>query len=220
MPGSGNPVKEAYFTPGNIDSVAAEMLSEVAPRGRIGFVPERSALLVIDMQRYFLDETSHAFVPSSRAIVPGMVRLIGAFRGVGRPVLFTRHHNTPSEAGLMMEWWGDVLELQDPLSEIIPELDGMGAVIAKSRYDAFIGTDLESRLSSLDVDTVVMVGVMTHLCCESTARTAFMKDLKVFFAVDGNATYNRDLHMGSLRGLAHGFATPVLVDDIIGRMSH
>ena len=212
-------MKEAYFTPGNICSVAADMLSEAAPRGRIEFVPERSALLVIDMQRYFAEETSHAFVPSSRAIIPGMVRLAGAFRDAGRPVLLTRHFNTPSEAGLMMEWWGDILDLHDPLSEIIDELDGMGAVIAKSRYDAFIGTDLESRLSSMDVDTVVIVGVMTHLCCESTARSAFMKDLKVFFAVDGNATYNRDLHTGSLRNLAHGFATPVLVEDIIGRLS-
>ncbi len=219
MSGSGNPMKEAYFTAENIRDVAAEMLSEVPARGRIEFVPERSALLVIDMQRYFCEEASHAFVPSSAAIVPGIIELVNSYHEAGRPVVFTRHFNTRAEAGLMLEWWGDILELHDPLSEIISELDGMGAVIAKSRYDAFIGTDLEERFRSMDVDTVVVVGVMTHLCCESTARSAFMRDLKVFIPVDGNATYNQDLHMGSLRNLAHGFATPVLVKDIVGRMT-
>lgn len=210
-------MKEAYFTPENIDAVAAEMFESVHARGRIEFVPEKAALLVIDMQRYFVEESSHAFVPSSGAIIPRIKLLAEAFSEAGRPVIFTRHFNRKDEAGLMLEWWGDILELEDPLSEIVPELDSMGQVIAKNRYDAFIGSDLEERLNA--TDTVVIVGVMTHLCCETTARAAFMKDLKVFFPVDGNATYNRDLHMGSLRSLAHGFATPVLVNDIIGRMT-
>ena len=212
-------MKEAFFTPENIDDLAEELLAGFPARGRIDLVPERSALIVVDMQRYFAEPDSHAFVPSSGTIVPRIVRLVDAFESAGRPVVLTRHVNTDEDAGLLEEWWGDLLRSGDERSEIIPELDGRGILMEKSRYDAFIGTSLEEMLRARGVEQVVVAGVMTHLCCESTARSAFMRDLGVFFTVDGTATYNRDLHEGSLRALAHGFAVPVTVSDILRRMA-
>lgn len=212
------PEKERYFTPGDIDRRARAMLGAFPPRGRIPFDPSRAALLVIDMQGVFLDPGSHAFVPSAPTVLPRIVRLVGDFERAGRPVICTRHLNRPEEAGLMALWWGDIISPDDPLSGIVPELDGRGWTLVKRRYDAFHGTDLEGILRREAVAQVVITGVMTHLCCETTARSAFMRDIAVFFAVDGTATYNEELHVGTLRALAHGFATPVLVGQIGGAL--
>jgi isochorismate hydrolase len=57
---------------------------------------------------------------------------------------------------------------------------------------------------------------MTHLCCETTARSAFIQGYVVFFVVDGTATYTESFHRGSLLSLSHGFAVPILVDEILG----
>jgi isochorismate hydrolase len=56
---------------------------------------------------------------------------------------------------------------------------------------------------------------MTHLCCETSARSAFMRGFEVFFPIDGTATYNRDFHLATLRNLAHGFATMTTVRELL-----
>ena len=116
----------------------------------------------------------------------------------------------------MSRWWRDVIERENPLSEISSALDtSSGIVIEKTQYDAFYKTDLEADLREKDVRQIVISGVMTHLCCETTARSAFMRGFDVFFLVDGTATYNEDFHRATLRNLSHGFANLVLYDEII-----
>jgi len=56
---------------------------------------------------------------------------------------------------------------------------------------------------------------MTHLCCETTARSAFMSGFDVFFTVDGTATYNKTFHLSTLINLAHGFAIPITTKEVI-----
>jgi len=56
---------------------------------------------------------------------------------------------------------------------------------------------------------------MTHLCCESSARSAFMRGFEVLFTIDGTATYREDFHRAAILNLAHGFAHPVLTGEII-----
>jgi isochorismate hydrolase len=172
--------------------------------------------LVLDMQCYFLEEDSHAFVPSAPAILPGVLKLGEAFRAHGRPVVLTRHVNSPEDAGQMARWWRDLLSRENPLSELIPELkpDG-GLIIEKGQYDAFHNTDLEGLLKEHGVEQLVICGVMTHLCCETTARAAFVRGFEVFFTVDGTATYNEAFHRASLLNLAHGFAHPVLIEELL-----
>ena len=65
---------------------------------------------------------------------------------------------------------------------------------------------------------VVITGVMTHLCCETTARSAFMRGFLPFFLVDGTATYNRHFHIATLTNLAHGFAHLARVQDILATL--
>ncbi len=193
-----------------------ESLSDFTRRHPIPTTLENSALLVLDMQSYFLDETSHAFIPSAPAIVPGINKLIQAYSRVGLPICFSRHVNTPQNAGRMAKWWREVILDESPLSAISGRMDTRGAFIFdKLHYDAFIDSPLKGYLDGRDISRLVICGVMTHLCCETTARSAFMRGYEVFFTVDGTATYNKAFHYASLLNLAHGFAAPVLVSDLL-----
>ena len=96
------------------------------------------------------------------------------------------------------------------------ELDTtLGIVVEKHQYDAFHGTELEKLLRDRGVERVVVTGVATHLCCETTARSAFVRGFEVTFPVDGTATYDEQHHLATLLNLAHGFATATRVGDLI-----
>lgn len=182
------------------------------------FFPERSALLVIDMQRFFLEESSHSYLPGARAIIGNVRRLVDSYRRLGRPVIFTRHALLKDEQpGIMGSWWGDVLRDEDELSQIAPELEPRPGerVLRKTRYSAFSGTELEVILSRAKVDQILITGVMTHLCCDTTARDAFVRDFGVFFAIDGTASENDDLHVASLKALTDGFVIPVTTKEVL-----
>jgi isochorismate hydrolase len=217
-----SPLKEAYFTLDELGAQAQRLLD--APgvtrrRGVPAFEPGHAALLVLDMQRYFLDEGSHAYIPAAPAIIPGIARLASSFSARGLPVFFTRHTNTPDDAGLMASWWRDLVAPGEARSAITPELDAsQGTLIEKHQYDAFYGTTLQERLGAWGARQVVVSGVMAHLCCETTARSAFMRGFQPFFLVDGTATYNRLFHTATLTNLSHGFAVLCLVDEILAAL--
>jgi bifunctional isochorismate lyase/aryl carrier protein len=212
-------VKEAYFKSGTIDGRARELLDSVMSmrdRHQWELVPRAAALLVLDMQRYFLQESSHAFVPSAEAIIPRIRGLQEVFFRHGLPVIQTRHINTENNAGKMKTWWQELLSPDKELACLTDELiDSRAAVVDKSRYDAFFNTGLEGILTAKEAKQVVVTGVMTHLCCDTTARSAFMRGYDVFLAVDATATYNLDFHRAALLCLSHGFAVPVLAQEIM-----
>jgi isochorismate hydrolase len=216
--------KESYFSAENIESKATEIskgLQSAAQKRRIPFSLKDSALLVLDMQRYFLEPNSHAYIPSARAILPGIQALVQAYGKLGLPIIFTRHSNSSQDSGMMRRWWRDTIRANTPLSEIEAGLDlSMGIVIQKSQYDAFYRTTLEERLHERRVRQVVISGVMTHLCCETTARAAFVRGFEVFFLIDGTATYNAEFHRAALLNLAHGFAILSRVDEILTEAKH
>jgi isochorismate hydrolase len=212
-------LKERYFTPETIEAKAKAMRQAAMGRrsgGRFRFAPQRSALLVLDMQAYFLEATSHAHVPCANTILPGLGQLAKAYAARGLPVIYTRHVNTEENAGLMSRWWSELIRDENPLSKISAELDlSRGIILEKSQYDAFYRTDLDERLRHMGVKQVVIGGVMTHLCCETTARAAFGRGFEVLFLVDGAATYTEAFHQASLLNLAHGFAELWLVAEIL-----
>lgn len=214
--------KAKYFALENMDRKAVEMLRRASvdiSKQKIAFVPARSALLVLDMQEFFLNEASHAFIPSAPAIVPAVKRLIEAYAGQGRPVIFTRHVNTAADAEMMAKWWRDVIYKDNPLSRITDELDTSSAVILnKTQYDAFYQTSLEEILKEKQVLQLVITGLMANLCCETTGRSAFVRGFEVFFVVDGTAAYNEDYHVATLMNLSFGFAVPVTVPVILDAM--
>jgi len=211
-------MKTSYFSTENIEQEARQMLQKLpgGKRERVSrFNPKSSALLILDMQSYFLEPASHAFIPSAPAIIPGLKALIESYYANDLAVIFTQHLNSVQDAGSMGSWWRDLISIENPHSAIIPEFDYSNRlVLRKNQYDAFYGTSLEEILHRKNVSQVLISGVMTHLCCETTARSAFMRGFEVFFTVDGTATYNQDHHQATLLNLAHGFATPVLTSEI------
>ena len=216
----GRAKKESYFTPQTILKKSQRMLLDCAPARHLErlrqYDPRRSALLVLDMQEYFLHPSSHAWVPSAGPILSGVQSLVSAYAARGLPIVFSRHLNTPQDAGRMSTWWRHLIADGDELSRLTPALDtGAGITLVKTQYDAFFHTALEALLQARQVTQVVICGVMTHLCCETTARSAFMRGFEVFFTVDGTATYTEAYHRAALLNLAHGFATPVLVSELL-----
>lgn len=212
--------REAYFEARPPAEVTAEWLEQLSAETVLRNPPNlrRAALLVLDMQRLFVDRESRSLLPSAPAIVPAVLQLIDEFERHSRPVYLTRHTNTAGNAGAMSRWWGELIDPESSNSELIPALARLPLpVIEKHQYDAFHGTGLARRLRTQEVDTVVVAGVMTHLCCESTARAAFVRGFDVAFPVDATATYNSSLHRASARTLADGFAWVGLTRDLIGK---
>jgi isochorismate hydrolase len=88
-----------------------------------------------------------------------------------------------------------------------------------NRYSVFQGTDLEERLRSGEIEELIITGVMTNCCCETTARDAFVKDFRVFFVSDATATANDELHIASLKNLAYGFAHIISTEQLCRHLS-
>lgn len=182
------------------------------------FSPKSSALIVIDMQRFFLDSKSHAYLPDGEEIIGNLRRIIGVYRERHLPVIFTRQAlGKGKDPGSMGRWWKDTLRESDPSSGVDQRLRPAAGekVIIKSQYSAFIGTDLERILRARRISSILITGVMTHLCCESTARDAFMRGFDVFIVVDGTASRNEDLHVSSLKTLTDGFAIPLTTSEVL-----
>ena len=219
-------MKEKYYTDASIDQQAQVFLKEIISlraQHNIQINPTKAALLVIDLQNYFVDKTSHAYIPSVDAIIPRVIKLQNYCLQNGIRVIQTRHINTKDNSGMMAKWWGKLLEPIGTVSEIITEIANPKIIpIIKSQYDAFYepacDDDLDFILRSNGIEQVIITGVMAHLCCETTARAAFTRGYEVFFSIDGTATYNRQFHLGTLMNLAHGFAVPMLVDEIMTQL--
>jgi isochorismate hydrolase len=184
----------------------------------ITFNHNNSALIVIDMQEYFINENSHAFIPSAQFIIPNINTLIKRYRKLGLPIIFTFHaYKNDEDPGIMGRWWKDVLRVNNPMSKIHSKINWNkeDITLRKNRYSAFIGTNLDEILTGMNIDTLLVSGVMTHLCCESTARDAFMRDYETYFVIDATAANSELLHVSSLRTLVDGFVIPVKTSDIV-----
>ncbi|KAH7521189.1 hypothetical protein FEM48_Zijuj07G0007000 [Ziziphus jujuba var. spinosa] len=174
--------------------------------------PKSSVLLVIDVQNYFSSMV--------KPILQNLLTTIELCRHASIPVIFTRHcHKSPADYGMLGEWCdGDLIFDGTVEAELMRELDRRpeDQVVEKSTYSGFQGTRLEELLKERRVEEVIVTGVMTNLCCETTARDAFIKGFRVFFSADATATADKELHEGTLKNLAYGFA--YLVDcDRLGK---
>lgn len=217
-------MKERYFIPGHSEEVARQLLEPVRSmreRHTWNIAGTRTALLVLDMQNYFLTPDSHAFVPSAEAIIPHIQRLQNCFFQAGLPVIHTYHTNDTTNAGSMNVWWRDLIAPASFLAAITDRLATKQAImLEKHQYDAFWNTELDSLLRRQRISQVVIMGVMAHLCCETTARAAYVRGYNVLWAVDGVATYNLDFHRATLLNLSHGFAVPLLSGEIADALDH
>lgn len=192
-----------------------------------------TALLVIDMQNAFCHaDGSFATMTRSRGLsirmcqdaVAGCGRLITAARNVAIPVIYTRYvyHSNYADGGVLLAKYPEMREVgslsagswdADIVDELAP--DDSDFVIDKSRYSAFYGTRLEPILHGLGVTDLVVCGVTTNVCVESTVREAAQKDYDVRVVADATGELTRDRHENALAILDYGFARVVTVEDVL-----
>ncbi len=207
-----------YVTTNTLEQKTREWLKEIEPfnQHQMSFNKDKSALLVIDMQDFFLNPESPTFTCGGAAILPQLKRLIQAFRKAGRPVIYTRHIHHPDkiDAGIMGWWWDGMCVEGSPESEMHKDIKPLPneKVVDKHRYSALYNTDLETVLRCSKIEDVVVSGIMTNMCCESTARDLFYRDYKVFFLADATGSVNEEMHLASLLNLAFGFAFVTTAD--------
>jgi len=173
--------------------------------------PRSCALIVIDMQNAFVAEGAVFETPPARAMIPRLEQLIQLARVSGIPIVWTQSDHRPPYGGLMLQKFPPIAEdhilWQGELSyEIYPHMlqpkeGSLEYKIVKHKFDAFFETDLDTILRHNEVDTVIITGTATNACCESTARSAFMRDYKVVFPSDLNATFNEDMHQATLKNI-------------------
>ncbi len=210
----------SYVTTDNIGNKGTEWLARIAPYNthQMDLNVDKAALLVIDMQKFFLNPDSPTYTAGGPAVRPSIKMLIDSFRASGRPVIYTRHVHHPDfiDTGIMKWWWKGACLEGTPESEIDDEIAPLGneKVILKHRYSAFYNTDLETILRCLKVEDMVITGIMTNMCCESTARDAYYRDYRVFFPADATGSINEEMHLASLLNLAFGFAFVTSAADI------
>lgn len=211
-------LKEQYLTESNIKDKTEEWMKECKrwkPFAPFKLNIGKAVLLVLDMQRIFLDENSHAFIPAGKTIIKNINKIIERFLVLKRPIIYTRHIFTDDSRNLMNKIWKDHIKETDFKSEIVDDIKKAGDILIKNHYSAFRDTNLHTILEKNKIEQVVVTGVMTHLCCDTTTRDAFMNGFEPFFVIDSVATYNEELHIGTLRALTHGFAVPVTSEEIV-----
>ncbi|KAG8498221.1 hypothetical protein CXB51_006661 [Gossypium anomalum] len=165
--------------------------------------PKTTALLVIDMQNYFAS--------MAKPILSNAITTINLCREASIPIFFTRHcHKSPADYGMLGEWWDNDLIFDGTVdSELIPEIGRLSKpdeVVEKNTYSAFENTRLHEMLVEKKVEEVIITGVMTNLCCETTARAAFVKGYRVFFSTDATAPSDSEMYEATLKNMAYGFA--------------
>jgi ureidoacrylate peracid hydrolase len=190
--------------------------------------PKTTALAVVDVQNDFCDRegalaNTGGDVSAAIEMVPRLMLLVDAARGAGADVIWIRTHHDENTTS-PVQW--EQRQRTRPGSPLPcqPNTWGAGfyrvepeageAVVTKHRYSAFLNTDLDLILRARGIKTLILTGVATNVCVESTARDAFMRDYYVVFVDDCSAAYDPAAHAATLRNIASQFGEVVRADDV------
>lgn len=196
--------------------------------------PRHAALLVIDVQNDFLAEggakdREGKDLAMAQAIIPRLERLIDEAREAGALVIFIRNiystdanwylsdvwleHAARARKGSYTQypvcapgsWGGDFYRVRPTEKD---------AIVTKHRYSAFSDTDLDLVLRSRDIRTLIMTGIATNVCVESTARDGFFRDYYIVFTSDCTATRSVEEHEATLQNIRGYFGVVVTADEV------
>ena len=190
------------------------------------------ALVVIDLQDGFMLPGVPLEVAAARAIVPNVNRLAAAVRAAGGRVVWVRMNvegERDSWSAFFRRFPAEVAERQ--LIALAPggagyplyaDLDVHPAddIIDKKRYSAFIAgsSPIDGLLREAGVDTVIVTGTLTNVCCESSARDAMMLNYNIVFVSDANATWTDEQHNATLTTIVQSFGDVMTTDEVIERL--
>ena len=165
--------------------------------------PARAALLVHDMQRYFVRafelERDGQPLPDAQIniAIANIRRLLDAAHAANIPVYYTAQppRQNPADRRLLTDFWGDGLQ-DDENAQILDELAPTEAdtVLTKWRYSAFVRSPLEEQLKDLGRDQLIIGGIYAHIGCLTTALEAFMRDIQPFMVADALADFTEKEH--------------------------
>jgi ureidoacrylate peracid hydrolase len=193
----------------------------------------RSALVVVDMQNYFVAEGFPLEVPLARAIVPNINRLSNALRGAGGTVAWVQttsngalkhwanHHKymlTPERAATRLAGLDEAAEGFKIYSKL--EVLPTDLRAKKQTYSAFMPglSNLDAQLRSRGIETVLITGTVTNVCCETSARDATLLDYRVIVVSDANAAWTEEEHVATLNTFILFFGDVLSTDDVIARL--
>ncbi|MEM1767581.1 MAG: isochorismatase family cysteine hydrolase [Candidatus Bathyarchaeia archaeon] len=191
---------------------------------------EFPALFVIDMQNAFLHENGYLArsgknIKPYKTIVGSVQRLVRTMRENGFPIIYFRHAYRKGyiDGGILInelfpndkltQAWLDGSWDTEIYSALKPEKEDI--VIKKNRYSGFWGTDLDQLLRNLKVNAVIITGIHTNVCCDSTARDAAYRDYRVYFVSDATATNNDALHQATLETMRRYFGIVLTTEEMI-----
>jgi ureidoacrylate peracid hydrolase len=210
---------------------------EDAFRRALPLEPGRTALLVVDMQRAFVEPGQAMEVPPAREVVPRIQELLAIFREKGLPVVFTEFTYSPAAPLLVGELHPEhrpaatgaatgfgrpsssCLEGEDNVAvipELAPHADEL--VVRKHYYDGFNGTVLDGALRARGVTTVVITGTMTDICVLATVIGAFNREYRLVVVEDAVATLWPEIQRATLdivrRAYARVLSAKELADEV------
>jgi ureidoacrylate peracid hydrolase len=196
---------------------------------------KRTALVVIDMQNHFMKPGFMNATPTAIEIVPAVNRLAAELRARGGHVVWIKNstNDTRESWSVFHEWLMTPERAQrrtasmDEAAEGHQLWDGLDvqpqdAQMVKKRFSAFIqgSSDIERHLRARGLDTVLVTGTATQVCCESTARDAAMLNFKTLMIADACATDTDELHNASLNAFNLNFGDVQTVDEVLASMDH
>ena len=169
------------------------------------FEPARAAILVHDLQRYFL----RPFAPQApvlTTLLANTALVLTAARAAGVPVFYTAQTGVPCEVvrGLQGELWGPGMRPDPEHTEIVADVAPAkgDTVLTKHRYSAFAHTDLAERLAAAGRDQLVITGVYAHIGITATALDAFQREVRPFLLADAVADFSAADHQRALEQVA------------------
>jgi ureidoacrylate peracid hydrolase len=194
----------------------------------------RAALVVVDMQNYFCAEGFPAEVPLSRGIVPNINRMARAMRAAGGTVVWVQ----TDSAEALARWGKHHTHMLTP-ERVQKRLAGLDSAaegfrlfgdlealpgdlrVKKVTYSAFMpgSSDIDAQLGARGIDTVLIAGTATNVCCESSARDAMLRDYRVIMLSDGNATWTDEEHAATLNSFAMFFGDVMSIDEATARLA-
>jgi len=194
--------------------------------------PQRMALINVDMQNCFVHGSPIA-APDGLELLVRINQLAAVCRAAGIPVIHTSHVLRPdgSNMGMLAEIGPvkeGIINKGSASAALHKELvvDPRDILLEKPRFGAFYGTDLDMILRTRGIDTVIIAGIATNVCCETTAREAMVRDFRVFFLSDGTTTFGMgdasgaELQKATLATLGMVFAHILTLDEMIKKIQN
>ena len=183
--------------------------------------PQRAAVLVHDLQDYFLAAYGDDS-PLRQQLINAVRRILDAAHTADVPVFYTAQppKQDPQDRGLLTDFWGPGLmdyALAQIDAAIAPQYND--TVLTKWRYDAFERSDFRDQLAQAGRDQLVIVGVYAHIGCTTTAQSAFMKDIHPFVVADAMGDFSRTHHDHALQHVAWQSSQVVTTNYVLDHFS-